>query len=45
MPYSYKEVKANCLEVDALLRAQMFRHSFKCSLKLPKRGWQRGLRR
>lgn len=44
MPYSYKEVKANCLEVKALLRAQMFRHSFKCSLQLPNHGWQSGVR-
>lgn len=44
MPYSYREVKANCLEVGALLRAQMFRHSFKCSIKLSKHSWQRGLR-
>lgn len=39
-PAANKGVAANCLEVEALLHAQMFRGCFRCNLGLPGSGWQ-----
>lgn len=38
-PAANKKVAANCLEVEALLHAQMFRGCCRCSLGLPGSSW------